>query len=120
MNDSSPVFDWEFSDKQENVKSSEEKSECLIGKDYFTQYKKERVTGAKPYVLGYNINLVEGKDTMLHFHYYNISEQEKPIAERHANYHLQIELKFKYTKNNCLSTNERRGLDHRSFIRIFN
>ena len=98
LNDSSLVFDWEFSDKQENVKSSEGKSECLIGKDYFTQYKKERVTGAKPYVLVYNINLVEAKDTVLHFYYYNCSEQEKPITEWHANYHLAIELKFKNTK----------------------
>ena len=92
--DSSIVFYWEFP-KQKNVSRHYDiKREYLIKKEILLK-RKEKVIGAKPCVLVYNINLTEPKDTVLHFYYYNICEQDKPEAERHANYHLQIELKFK-------------------------
>ena len=91
LNDSSLVFNWDFPNKQEGVKSSKARKEYLAPMD-------SKIKGAEPRVLIYNINLVEAKDTVLHFYYYNCSEQEKPITERHANYHLAIELKFKNTK----------------------
>ncbi len=90
--DSSIVFYWEFP-KQKNVSRHYDiKREYLIKKEVLL---KNRVKGAKPCVLVYNINLTSVKDTVLHFYYYNICEQDKLEAERHANYHLQIELKFK-------------------------
>ena len=90
--DSSIYFYWEFP-KQKNVSRHYDiKREYLIKKEVLL---KNRVKGAKPCVLVYNINLTSVKDTVLHFYYYNICEQDKLEAERHANYHLQIELKFK-------------------------
>ncbi len=90
--DSSIVFYWEFP-KQKNVSRHYDiKREYLIKKEVLL---KNRVKGAKPCVLVYNINLTSVKDTVLHFYYYNISQYKKPESERHANYHLQIELKFK-------------------------
>ena len=92
--DSSMVFYWEFP-KQKNVSRHYDiKREYLIKKEILLK-RKEKVIGAKPCVLVYNINLTEPKDTVLHFYYYNISQYKKPESERHANYHLQIELKFK-------------------------
>ena len=91
LNDSSLVFNWDFPNKQEGVKSRKARKEYRAPMD-------SKIKGAEPRVLIYNINLVEAKDTVLHFYYYNCSEQEKPITEWHANYHLQIELKFKDTK----------------------
>ena len=96
--DSSIVFYWEFP-KQKNVSRHYDiKREYLIKKEILLK-RKEKVIGAKPCVLVYNINLTEPKDTVLHFYYYNISQYKKTEAERHANYHLQIELKFKDNKN---------------------
>ena len=90
--DSSIYFYWEFP-KQKNVSRHYDiKREYLIKKEVLL---KNRVKGARPCVLVYNINLTSVKDTVLHFYYYNICEQDKTEAERHANYHLQIELKFK-------------------------
>ena len=94
--DSSIVFYWEFP-KQKNVSRHYDlKREYLIKKEI---HLKNRIKGSRPCVLVYNINLTSVKDTVLHFYYYNICEQDKPEAERHANYHLQIELKFKDNKN---------------------
>lgn len=91
LSDGSLILNWDFPNKQEGVKSSKARKEYLAPMD-------SKIKGAEPRVLIYNISLVEAKDTVLHFYYYNCSEQEKPITERHANYHLQIELKFKDTK----------------------
>lgn len=94
--DSSIVFYWEFP-KQKNVSRHYDlKREYLIKKEI---HLKNRIKGAKPCVLVYNINLTSVKDTVLHFYYYNISQYKKPESERHANYHLQIELKFKDNKS---------------------
>lgn len=89
----SMFYFWKFSNELVDVKSFE--------------YRKERFSvpvdkvrdGGSSGVLIYKINLVKTKDTVLHFYYYNISQRNKPEAERHANYHLQIELKFKDNKN---------------------
>ncbi len=90
--DSSIYFYWEFPKQKGVSRHYDLKREYLIKKEI---HLKNRIKGSRPCVLVYNINLTEPKDTVLHFYYYNICEQDKPEAERHANYHLQIELKFK-------------------------
>jgi len=94
--DSSIYFYWEFPKQKGVSRHYDLKREYLIKKEI---HLKNRIKGSRPCVLVYNINLTEPKDTVLHFYYYNICEQDKPEAERHANYHLQIELKFKDNKN---------------------
>ena len=90
--DSSIYFYWEFPKQKGVSRHYDLKREYLIKKEI---HLKNRIKGSRPCVLVYNINLTEPKDTVLHFYYYNISQYKKPEAERHANYHLQIELKFK-------------------------
>ena len=90
--DSSIYFYWEFPKQKGVSRHYDLKREYLIKKEI---HLKNRIKGSRPCVLVYNINLTEAKDTVLHFYYYNICEQDKPEAECHANYHLQIELKFK-------------------------
>ena len=90
--DSSIYFYWEFPKQKGVSRHYDLKREYLIKKEI---HLKNRIKGSRPCVLVYDINLTEPKDTVLHFYYYNICEQDKPEAERHANYHLQIELKFK-------------------------
>ena len=96
--DSSIYFYWEFPKQKGVSRHYDIKREYLIKKEILLK-RKEKVIGAKPCVLVYNINLTEPKDTVLHFYYYNISQYKKPESERHANYHLQIELKFKDNKS---------------------
>ena len=96
--DSSIYFYWEFPKQKGVSRHYDLKREYLIEKEILLK-RKEFPMGTRPCVLVYNINLTEAKDTVLHFYYYNISQYKKTEAERHANYHLQIELKFKDNKN---------------------
>ncbi len=93
LSDSSMVFYWNFDEACCWLDSLTKKFIRLPEPNF-----KEPIEGSKPSLLIYKINLRNAKDTVLHFYYYNIREREKPIAERHANYHLQIELKFKETE----------------------
>ena len=83
-------FRWIFPDKQKCIKTYALKSEC-----YEVRKDMELKGASPPCVLVYNMTLTEAKDTVLHFYYYNCSENKKPVNERHINYHLQIALKFK-------------------------
>lgn len=83
----SSVFIWTFPNQQECIKNYSLKRECFAVR--------EKLDGGSPCVLVYNMTLTEAKDTVLHFYYYNCSENKKPVNERHINYHLQIALKFK-------------------------
>lgn len=83
----SVVFIWTFPNQQECIKNYSLKRECFAPREIYY--------GETPCVLVYNMTLTEAKDTVLHFYYYNCSENKKPVNERHINYHLQIALKFK-------------------------
>ncbi len=96
--DSSIYFYWEFPKQKGVSRHYDLKREYLIEKEILLK-RKEFPMGTRPCVLVYNINLTEAKDTVLHFYYYNISQYKKSESERHANYHLQIELKFKDNKS---------------------